>query len=127
MKSLILAALMLAPCAAMAQTAIGPTAIHGCGTMAVTTSSAAVNAGNVTLCPNSVPFPTSGQVNPLSILVFSNSASTVILCPFGGTCAAVGRLIALGESVTKNIQINIATNPPSVIGTTGTATLYLEW
>ena len=126
MRRLLLAALFAFPVAARAQlpghnTPIAPPMLQGCATMSVTTSSAQITAGNVTLCPNS-RFPTSSV--QLYVNVQNNSASPVYLCPLGGTCTTVGMYIAVGQGVTKSL--NWLVQVPSVVST-GTATIYLEW
>lgn len=126
MKRIILAlAIALAPIAASAQTAITPTPSHGCATISVTTSSEVINSGNVTLCPGVLAFPASQSGLTMTIINESNSTDYVVLCPFGGTCAAVGLDIAPGGG--KTMSVPFITTPPTVIAHSGTQILYLEW
>jgi hypothetical protein len=126
---LFLLAIGLGTTAARAQPAnIQPAPLHGCGTIAVPTSSTAINSATITLCANAQVFPPGQLVVPLKVKVQALSPSAVYLCKQGGTCSTTGELVVAGESVTTNLNAqNIATQPPTIIGVTGTAIVYLEW
>jgi hypothetical protein len=126
---LFLLAIGVGTTAAHAQPAnIQPAPMHGCGTMAVPTSSTAINSANITLCINAQAFPGAQLVIPLKVKVQGLSPSAVYLCKQGGTCATTGEFLATGESVTVNLNSqNIGTQPPTIIGASGTAIVYLEW
>lgn len=120
---------LLLPALARAQTVIVPMRVHGCGTVTATTSSSTISAANITLCPGSPAFPTSGTLSvPLKIKVQSSATQGVYVCKFGGTCTTAGELMAIGESVTSGLEnINIGTAPPSVLSVSGSQPVFIEW
>jgi hypothetical protein len=67
--------------------------MHGCGTIAVPTSSTAINSANITLCANAQVFPPGQLVVPLKVKVQALSPSAVYLCKQGGTCSTTGELV----------------------------------
>jgi hypothetical protein len=93
--------------------------------MSVTTTSAQIVAGNVTLCPGVTSFPLTSLGMTLTVANQPNSTASVYLCPFGGTCATTGQLLAAGSGVTKSLPF--ASIPPTVVAVSGTQTIYLEW
>ena len=122
--------LTLAPFAAhaqMYQVTIPPPFI-GQGTMSVTTSSQAVSSANVTKAPNSGAFPTS--VLPLGVLRIKQQAGTsgnLAVCWQGGTCTtSVGELLTADESRIVTLPV-FSANPPTLIASTGTITVEVEW
>jgi hypothetical protein len=120
---IFLAALLLSVSAQAEVTPIVPPPVHGCGTMAVTTSSQYINAANITLCTGSAPFPTAGYPIQLTVHNEGNSSSAITLCPLGS--CGVGEYIETGRAIQKTLSV--VAWPPSLIGVTGTATAYLEW
>ena len=123
MKRFILAAAiaLLGVAGAQAQTNIAPNPTHGCGTMSVTTTSAQIVGANVTLCPGVNAFPLTSLGLTLTVANQPTSTASVYLCPFGGTCATVGQLLAAGAGVTKVLPF--ASIPPTVISVSGTQTI----
>ena len=125
MKRLLIALAFLAPWGAYAGTDITPQKTFGCGTIAVTTSSIAITAANVTLCPGTTSFPGSALGIALNVVAQIDNTANVILCPTGGTCATVGLKLSPGMSVTKNVPFSVM--PPTAIAVSGTQYLYIEW
>ena len=115
---------------------IYPPIMLGQGMMAVSTS-AAINATNVTVATNSAPFPVAGSAFPhgyLQVKLEGNATANVAICWTGGTCtiptstpaATAGVLLLPGESATRNM-INFPINAPTAVCATGTCVIELEW
>ena len=106
---------------------VGPAAIAGFGTLAVSTSS--ILLSTATVGPNSTTFP-GGNLPNRQIVIRNSSASAGLLyvCPLGGTCSAtVGIPLAIGETKTFNVPAVVGILPSiSVIAVT-TATAISEW
>ena len=127
MKRILLAAMLLAPIAARAQTPIIPSGTHGCGTMSITTGTA-ITASNVTLCNGSPSFPTSGGIVMLTVNIQANSQNMAVLCLFGLPCTTGGMVLAVGQGQGKSVpSLNVVNQPAAVAPVAGTATIYLEW
>lgn len=123
---------LLLPCAALAQptqsTMITPAPLSGFGTLSVATTSIAVSTA--TVGPNSAVFPFASLGNRyLEVRNSVGSASTLYVCPLGGTCSStVGVPLATGETKTWFIPPSAsgALVSPTVISG-GTATAVLGW
>jgi hypothetical protein len=115
------ALLLLAPAARAAE--ITPAPLTGYATLPVLAASLALSGA--TLGPSSPAFPTSALPNKyLEIRNSAASASTLYVCPLGGTCtAAVGIPLAVGESKTWMLGTSTGslTSPTVISGTTATA------
>ena len=100
----------------------------GQGTMSVTTASQAVTSANVTKAPNSSAFPTSGL--PLGVLrlkMQAGASGQLAVCWQGGTCTtSVGELLAADESRIVTLPV-FSANPPTLIASTGTIAVEVEW
>jgi hypothetical protein len=112
----------------MSQEFTMPATMNGYGVISVTTASIAINATNVTLGPNSLPFPTASVPFTLIVTPQANATGYVNYCPLGGTAVmGNGLILGPGQSATKSIGTNLATTPPTLIASTGTISCYIEW
>ena len=117
----------LAPRLARADIAIVPPTLHGCGVIVLTAASTQIVAANVTLCPNSPPFPTAALGFPLAVKNQSTSAGYIVMCWLGGVCSTVGEVLAIGEGAMRGVQfLNLGPQPPTATAPFG-ATLWVEW
>jgi hypothetical protein len=133
MRHLIIAAagLVLLPVLACAQPTvvqpITPPPLTGYATLSVLAASLALSTA--TVGPNSPAFPVSGLPSRyLEVRNSVGSASTLYVCPLGGTCSStVGVPLATGEVKTWMIpSIAGALVSPTVISGT-TATALVAW
>ena len=129
MKWILVILGILGSAGAWAQTNSVPPFLGGQGTMALTSASQTINTANVTVTGASGPFPASRLPHQyLTVKVQGASTISVAVCWLGGTCTmASGEVIAGGETQTRNISASFAANPPTIIASTGTPTVTLEW
>jgi hypothetical protein len=121
-------ALLLAPgLACAAGTVITPAPVTGYATLSVLAASLALSGA--TVGPNSPAFPTGAL--PQQFLEIKNSpgsASTLYVCPLGGTCtAAVGIPLAVGESKSWMINTPNGTLTSPTVISASTATAVVTW
>lgn len=103
--------------------AVAP-ALSGCGSLAVTNSSAPISGlTKGTGCTNNWLMPLNGQ---LAILNAKSSAGNVYVCFFGGACTvSTGFPVVPGQQV-FNVNLGGSTTSPTVIADT-TATIWITW
>lgn len=128
----ILPLLLLAPLSAHAQMyqVEIPPAFTGQGVMSVTTASKVLNAANVTTSPNGGTFPAASAALPLGVMrihVYAGGSGQLSICWQGGTCTATNGELFAADDVRVVSLYAFATNPPTMIASTGTITVEVEW
>lgn len=105
-----------------------PPPLPGQAVMSVGQSSTAVVSGNVTLAPNSRPFPASVlPTGTLRLKAQISNSGNLSVCWRGGNCSATnGELLAAGESRVVALP-DFAANPPTLYCVTGTCVAEIEW
>jgi hypothetical protein len=102
---------------------ISPAQLTGYATLSVLAASIALSTA--TVGPNSPAFPGSSLPNRyIEVRNSAASASTLFVCPLGGTCtSSVGIPLAVGESKTWMIPSSAGSfvSPTVISGTTATA------
>jgi hypothetical protein len=130
MKRLALALLLVLAGTAHAQQApqaISPAQLTGFATLSVLAASIALSTASVG--PNSPAFPGSSLPNRyIEVRNSVASASTLFVCPFGGTCtSAVGIPLAVGESKTWMIPSSAGSFTSPTVISVSTATAVVSW
>lgn len=128
------AAVLLAflPSLAFAQPVVthpAPMPTVGQGIMTAGASSLPIAAANVVLAPGSVAFPAANAPLPSrdQLFIANQGAAAVNICLHGGTATATNCYL-LGAGASRTFELpDFAKVPPSVIATSGTVALDLEW